>query len=347
MATRIEKILAQARLTLADPKKERWDDETLISILNEGLIDFCQQTEILHERIKVPISIGEPFFSLPDNCWKLTRVLYESSSIPLISHTDLDERYYNNSSKDFGIQKGGPDWELDKGIPLAIVYDRRNMLQGRVYPIPDTPLKKVDYLFSSVASETLYPTELFGVVSNYSAGNLVNSFGVVSDIGDLTQNINVTPSYGTTSSLAITNNSDIPKQNFGIIVDISDYEFNTVYGTVVDLEDEEVTLEVFEDSYGFVDTMTESHTYITCQYLKNPEPLLDVNSIIDTPSMYDIALKFYLCGQAFMNDIDTGNQNKGAIQMNIYDRHVKTAKKDTTLDWTRASQFETLYRRGV
>ena len=36
MATRIEKILKSARVTLADKNGERWTDADLISILDEG-----------------------------------------------------------------------------------------------------------------------------------------------------------------------------------------------------------------------------------------------------------------------------------------------------------------------
>ena len=109
---------------------------------------------------------------------------------------------------------------------------------------------------------------------------------------------------------------------------------------------DEVTVADFEDIYGFVDTMSEACSFLRCYYLKNPLAIIDIDSIIDIPAMYDIALKFYVCGQAFMNDIDTGYQQKGAAQMMIYERHVKSAKKDSSHDWTRAGQFETTYRRG-
>lgn len=104
--------------------------------------------------------------------------------------------------------------------------------------------------------------------------------------------------------------------------------------------------ETFEDAYGFVDGIVEACSFLTCYYLKNPTQVTDIDSLIDIPAMYDIALKFYVCGQAFMNDIDTGYQQKGAAQMMIYERHVKSAKRDSSHDWTRAGQFETTYRRG-
>lgn len=346
MATRVEKILSDARLTLADPNQERWDDATLIAILNEGLIDFCQQTQMLHERINVPIIIGNPYFSLPDDCWTLTRVLYDDRPLPLVTHRELDEMTMSRRYVDFGLPQGGPRWEVVKGEPKAIVYDRRNMLQGKVYPIPDRPLEDVAYTFVGTPSETFFNIDLYGITTGATFGTVVDTYGVASALGDLTQDTELNPEFGVASALTIADEVAIPQDGFGIIVDITDYDFNTDYGTVVNLLDSNVATETFEDTYGFVDGIVEACSFLTCYYLKNPVQVVDIDSLIDIPVMYDIALKFYVCGQAFMNDIDTGYQQKGAAQMMIYERHVKSAKKDSSRDWTRAGQFETTYRRG-
>lgn len=345
MATRVEKLLSNARLTLADPKKERWDDDTLLAILNEAQVDFCQQTQILHERVDVPIIIGNPYFTLPDDCWMLTRVLYESSPLPLLSHKELDVTTMSRRFVDFGLPTAGSRWETVKGEPQAIVYDRRNMLQGKVYPIPDRSIKESAYTFVGTPSETFFTTELFGVATLFMDTTLVDDFGVVSALGSLEQDTDVVPDFGVTSALAIADEIDTPADGFGIIVDIDDYVFNTDFGTVVDITDDEV-VDTFEDAYGFVDTMVEACSFLTCYYLQNPTDLVDLNSELSTPAMYDIALKFYLCGQAFLNDIDTAYQQKGGAQLMVYERHVKTAKKDSSRDFTRAGQFETTYRRG-
>jgi hypothetical protein len=345
MATRVEKILSNARLTLADPKKERWDDDTLLAILNEAQIDFCQQTQMLHERIDVPIIIGNPYFSLPDDCWQLTRVLYDNSPLPLVTHHELDNTTMSRRFLDFGLPTAGSRWEVTKGEPQAIIYDRRNMLEGKIYPIPDRPLEDTAYNFVGTPSETFFQTELYGVATLFVEADLVDTYGVVSSLADLTQDTNLTPDYGVVSALTIADQIDTPKDGFGIIVDITDYEFEQTFGTVVDITDDAV-VDTFEDTYGFVDTMVEACSFLKCYYLRNPIDLVDLNSEMSLPAMYDIALKFYVCGQAFLNDIDTGYQQKGAAQMMIYERHLKTAKKDSMKDWTRAGQFETTYRRG-
>jgi len=344
MATRIERILSNARLTLADPNKERWDDPTLIAILNEAQIDFCQQTQMLHDRINVPIVLGNPYFALPDDCWKLTRVLYKNSFIPLVTHQELDNLSMVHTNGISAITAGS-NWEVATGSPIAVIYDRRNMLEGKIYPIPDKPLNETAYQFISLPSETFSDTDYYGVTSLFVDGELLNNYGVTSAIADITQDSTVEPVYGVASALTIAFQVDAPEDGFGVVIDVEDYEVIPIFGSMVGIEDIEIK-DTFEDAYGFVDTIIEASSFLKCYYLQNPADIIDVTSNISIPSMYDTALKFYVCGQAFMNDIDTGYQQKGAAQMRIYERHVTTAKKDSAHDFTRAGQFETTYRSG-
>lgn len=344
MATRIEKILANARITLADPKKDRWDDTTLIAILNEAQIDFCQQTQMLHARVDVPIVIDNPYFTLPEDCWLLTRALYKNAVLPLVTHQELDTTSGARWYVDFGLPTAGTDWESAKGEPQAIIYDRANMLEGKIYPIPNKPLEETSYIFAAVESETFSAVELFGVTTLVVNGDLLDDLGVVSSLASLTTDVELTSDYGVVS--ALTDAVDIPNKGFGITVNLTDYDFTTPYGAIISIADDSI-VDTFEDVYGFVDTIVEASSFLKCYYLKNPVDLVDETSDLTIPSMYDIALKFYLCGQAFMNDVDAASQQKGIAQMRIYERHVSTAKKDSMKDFTRAGQFQTVYRRGI
>ena len=284
MATRIEKILSNARLTLADPNKERWDDPTLVAILDEAQVDFCQQTQMLHKRINVPIFANTPYFELPADCWQLTRVLYENRPIPLVTHQELDSSNVVQLNSYASLSISGYDWETHKGVPAAIIYDRANMLEGKVYPIPDDRFR------------TEQDVGYLGVTASVEGATLLSDYGVVTDVLDN---------------------------------DSVDIQYDTIFGVVSNF--------ILEDIIS----------YLKCYFLNNPADLVDTASELSTPSMYDTALKFYLCGQAFMNDIDTGYQQKGADQMRIYERHIINAKRDSAQDFTRAGQFETTYRSGV
>jgi len=249
----------------------------------------------------------------------------------------------SNAKVDFGFPLTGSNWEISEGTPQAIVYDRRNMLQGKIFPIPDKSLEEVEYIFEAVPTDTFEQTQLYGVATLFVDGTLEDDFGVVSELTDISQTTELSPDFGVLSALTVFDPDGSSTSGYGILIDMTDYTISSPFGTVVDITDAEV-LDTFEESYGFVSSMIESSSFITCYYLRNPTDLVDEFSDLSITHNYDIALKFYLCGQAFMNDIDTAYQQKGAAQMIVYERHVETAKRDSSHDFTRAGQFQTTYR---
>jgi hypothetical protein len=274
MATRVEKILKNARRTLADLDKQRWSDEDLLALLDEGQEDFNQQTQFLNTYVDIVLTEGNPYFSLPDDCWKLTRVLYNNCVLPMVTHRELDEMGATNY-RSYTNFLGGSKWEKAEGSPIAIIYDRRDFTQGKVFPIP-----------ADLNTESL-TTEAFGVVAE---------------------------------------------------------ETDTVYGLVGSFEGPGGGA-AGGDVYG---VLVEANIgTLRCYYLKNPKEVTSVSDELDIPQMYDIALKFYVCGQAFLNDVDTGSQQKSGSQLALYARHVKEAKKTAMQDYIQAGAFETTYRRGV
>ena len=248
--TRVESILARARITLADPGKQRWDDDTLLSILSEGVEDFVEETQMLNETSLAGLTQGNPYFDVPEDCWQITRVLYEGAPLPFVTHKELDKRSLT--------------WEEDTGAPEALIYDRSSPLESKVYPVPD---------------------EL----------TFTNNLGVVT--GSI-----VSPQFGVTTAAS------------GVVL---------------------------EDLYGVV---TDVQLGLQIYYLKLPGEITTLDSVIDTPPIYDTALKFYVVGQAFLTDNDVGFQQKGAMQMQQYGTKLKKAKKASVRAFTRAGQFKTSYR---
>lgn len=392
MATRVEKILTNARRMLADPTAQRWDDDTLIAILNEAQIDFVQQTQMLNERVTVPIFLDTPFFPLPDDCLQLTRVLYRDVSLPLVTHNELDSTYNNK------FASAATNWELSTGEPKAVIYDRRNSTEGKLYPIPNTPLLKELYTYDSegmiitrdvpIYSHETYninnygvvalfegvtlmqangvvagPTNptyaythlgvttgatttndsLFGCTTSISGADSIDRFGVLCDLLDDTQDTEIIGYYGILTEFIETTEVDSEDDNLGVIIAAEDYEVVGDFGVISTIEDEFTPL---EHVFGVVSEVEESSSSVICYYLSQPKDLVDISSELTIPQQYDTALKFYVCGQAFMLDNDAGFQQKGAAQLQVYERHLKNAKKDSLRDFSRAAQFETLYRRG-
>lgn len=171
MTTRIEKILKQARVVLADKAAERWPDEDLLLMLDEGHKDICRQSQILTAVQEVPLVIGDARFSLPSDCWMLTRAVYEGFVLPFVTHEELDSRYPIANS--YSRTGSSTDWQQDEGTPEAIVFNHSNMEESKVYPIPDDKVKE-GTVFSSPLGVVVAPdvTSPFGIVTDGAATDL-------------------------------------------------------------------------------------------------------------------------------------------------------------------------------
>lgn len=290
MATRIERILELARVSLADKQKQRWSDSDLLLILDEGHKDFCRQTQLLHGRTEVLLEVGNPYITLPEDCWLLTRVEYAGVSIPFTTTTKLDHQPVRRGN-DFDYYSS-TDWESDVGRPEALIYDRRNLGEARLYPIPDETIYDVRYTFSTPAP-AFVGAELLGEVTGVDDYTLSSDFGVVT--GFFEPGVN-----------------DYFSSDFGVVVE----------GAATDDQ-------------------------LIVWYIRNPAEVAAVSDDLDTPAMFDTALKYYVVGQAYLNDINEEYQAKGAQQLAFYQRELDIANKTQQRDGTRAAVHETSYRRGI
>lgn len=342
--TRIEKILSLARLTLADPDGDRYTDENLLLLLDEGHKDICRHTQLLHGREDIWLQEGEAYFDFPDDLWLVTRVTYDMQKLNLVSHTELDHvPHSSRRAADFNIDTS--KWEDDTGYPEAVVYDRRNMLQGRIYPIPDSSIVERNYTFSTELQNEYQMGNIFGVFVDVPDDVFVSTDGVTTGIDDFT----LSSSYGVLSNVNAFG-LDAPREfagdeYLGVVVAIDKYTINSLYGIVVDLYDPSIRGETFNSLYGVIVDATEIKAPLTVHYIKNPKDITRTSDELDTPYMYDTALKYYVVGHAFLNDLDSQYQAKGAQQLAFYDRELQIANKTQARDGTRASQFNTDYRR--
>ena len=123
MPTRIETILAQARVALSDPNSDRWTDSQLLTILSEGQIYAAKESKSLRNRVLIPLVEQQAEYLLPFDTYEILRVLYKNKAIPLVSHYEMDSR--------------ASEWEIEVAEEVQnIVYDKVNSQVIKVYPIP-------------------------------------------------------------------------------------------------------------------------------------------------------------------------------------------------------------------
>lgn len=200
--SRITEILLRARDTLADPNGERWSDARLIRLIDEGQTDLAKQTRLLKGETDLEMFDGQSVYDLPSDSWLITRAAFDKCQIPLHTHHELDElvrtRVVNQEelyftrrgthTKDFSF--ANYCWELEESTEVeALIYDRRNMDEIKVFPIP---LGTVDNIASA-----------FGVVTSYDDFTLSSLFGVVVDIQEDTEFYDFDSTSGVTTLLSI------------------------------------------------------------------------------------------------------------------------------------------------
>lgn len=278
--SRIVEILKRARDSLADPNAERWSDDRLLRILDEGQKDLARQATLLKGVANIVILPGIAEYELPQDCWRITRAHYNNEKLQLLSHDTLDMR--------------DSDWYTETGTKVrALVFDRRNESTIRVHPTLSESSSSVSYTFEQLSQ------------------------------------------------------TDYAGPRLGIVVDITDYTFSSDLGEVVSLFDTEVQYEQSDD-FGVVTDIYEANDIVTIFYIKDPLTLRTVNDNLIVHTRWDTALKNFVIGNAFLDDLDVQYQQRGATALQLYERDLNKAKSAIATDnISAAGVFETQYNGGI
>lgn len=119
---RVQDILTNVRDILADPDKTRWDDPTLIRLLNVGIKDFVVATECLREKLFVELEENISTYDLSQYVLKFLRVQHMDIDISAKTHMELDKLDTN--------------WQTTVGAELKhCTFDGLKSGSIRIYPI--------------------------------------------------------------------------------------------------------------------------------------------------------------------------------------------------------------------
>jgi len=120
--TRIESILLQVRDVLADHKKQRWSDEVLIRLLNEGLLNFILQARTLKLKAYIELENNTAVYDLSKYAISIDRVQYLEKVLGSKTEEEMD--------------KMNISWQIKEGSePELIVFDNQKQGVFRIYPI--------------------------------------------------------------------------------------------------------------------------------------------------------------------------------------------------------------------
>ena len=134
---------------------------------------------------------------------------------------------------------------------------------------------------------------------------------------------------------------------YGVVTAFGDYPLNSAYGVTTSVFDKDITTEYFDSAFGVVTDVYESAGNIAVFYIRDPSPIKYLTDELEVSSRWDIALKHYVVGHAFLDDLDTQYQQRGSTSLALYDRELNLAQRTARSDSTAMQQYETNYNGGL
>lgn len=135
--------------------------------------------------------------------------------------------------------------------------------------------------------------------------------------------------------------------DFGVTTEFEDADVSDVFGVLSNIESTPGDTVTFDSVYGVVVDAYEG-PQLVIHYIRDPLTLLLTTDELEIPPMFDTALKHYVIGHAFLDDLDTENQNRGTASLAMYDNALNMLGNRTKeRDATRSTQYQSKYRGFV
>ena len=99
-----------------------------------------------------------------------------------------------------------------------------------------------------------------------------------------------------------------------------------------------------QDPSGAVVEIGTSNEFITLDYSRIPDVLRTMDAELETKRAYDIALKYYVAYQAYLSNTDRNSIDKSHLHLQNYERQVKMARTEASLNNRDSNQSTTTYR---
>ena len=115
-------VIKNARYMLSDTSPQRWTDERLLSLLNDGLTDIAKNTILFIDTMFVELINDQADYDLSDFAFKIIRVEYEDKPLPLSFFSEMDRKQ--------------PLWQQTTGPKLkTYLLDKQREANLKVYPL--------------------------------------------------------------------------------------------------------------------------------------------------------------------------------------------------------------------
>lgn len=302
---RIANILKNARYSLADPAKERYSDERLLVLLDEAHKDFAKETKLLKAEVEIPIFAGQTLYSLPDDVYQILRCSSNSLVLPMTSFDEMDQ-----FAKKQWTQQTGYDG-ISNNPNYALLYDTLGF-----------------------AWENVTGNRIEAVVIDKRMVNQIRIWPIPTGTDETSYE------FVAGGTPVVTG-----QELLGVVTSITDYTLTSPYGEVTGFIGPAILPEQFSSPFGVVTDIAESALTLRVQYVKTPADITSVDDELLTAPQWDIALKHYVIGHAFRDDLDTQYRQRGAEELGLYAQQVATAKELESTNSARSPNLFTVAYR--
>ncbi|MDX9738886.1 MAG: hypothetical protein RBT33_00775 [Candidatus Dojkabacteria bacterium] len=168
--SRLSELLTGIRTTLGDLRAQKFDESTLLSLIDEGQKDIAMRTRAYKGDIVLDLFATEHIIELPEDVDIVLRASIDEIELPLISYDELDAKHQKES-------KYGP--------PRFIIYDKLIPRQLRLFPnTNEDALNTVYGVVTDIDNTELIPTvgEICTIVGSEPLTHIEGVFGVVTAI---------------------------------------------------------------------------------------------------------------------------------------------------------------------
>jgi len=319
----VQEVIRAARARLGDVDKTGWSDDRLLEIINNGQRDMCRRASIYRRMVIVDLANGVSSYTLPHDCYNITRLERDGKQLPIYSREDIGR-----------VKIAASTYAIKSNL---------NRSEIEVYPMP-TDVPK----FNAYVEGTKLPTDKhlrnpLGVTTGSSTGFAMHSpLGVVSRVQDIIA-CNPHAKFGEIADIGVNSAIKYIKLGLGVItgvqtkpLPIKQYGFLEALGTTHTI-----------GTYGLCTHASFGDGFITVYYDAVPPIIKWVNSSLYIEDLWLNALVHYVVGIARQDDNDEGNYQIGEAELTKYENEVMKARKISAKSFN--SQIgvvrETIYRR--
>ncbi len=308
--SRIDDILVRVRDSLSDTAKQRWTDARLLRLVDDGHKDIAKFSKLLKGQVDIPMLEAQFMYDLPDDLWLITRAAFDGYQIDINSYDQMDE-----ISRKQVINNGYSNrLERSRGFSTSLNDD-----------------------YARIRWETTTSNLIQAIVTDNRELDEIRVYPIPND--GITGDIYTFLNGGTVLYVG--------DEVFGVVTEIDDYTLTSPFGVVTELMDPSVAVEAFSSAFGIVALIKETTATLHIWYIRNPVDIIATSDALATPKMFDVALRYYIIGNAYMDDNDARDPDKSRDALAMYTRLLEQAEYTDKHDGVRNPTIHTTTYRSA